>query len=101
MDATFDMIYSVDCLEHVPPGDIPKTFQELRRVAKAGAPFFFNLGHCAKLAGGVAHSTIIHASGLCDTYPRSWWNMKLRAAGFEAYSEPDQRAYEARAKLSQ
>lgn len=99
--ASFDLLYTVDCLEHIPPSDIPRTFKELRRVAKAGAPLFFNLGHCSKLAGGVAHSSIIHVSGICDTYPRSWWDEQLRTAGFEEYPESDQQSYEARAKLRQ
>eukprot|EP00966_Prymnesium_polylepis_P287872 6648992-Prymnesium_polylepis.2 len=97
---SIDLLYSVDCIEHIPAQDIEPTFRELRRVARAGAPFFFNLGRCSKLAGGVAASNIIHASGICEEYPRSWWDAALQKAGFVRLPKDEWRAHEERAALT-
>lgn len=80
----FGLIYSVDVIEHIAEPDILPTFRELYRIAAPGALLLFNVAPCSKNCGGVCNSNVVHASGLCDTFPRPWWDKQLETAGFKS-----------------
>lgn len=83
-DSFFDVIYSVDVMEHIAEADVLPTFIEMFRIARPGALYIFNVAPCSKLSGGIAGTSIIHASGLCDLFPRPWWDQQLETAGFRS-----------------
>ena len=92
--ASVDIFVSTDVIEHIPLPDVLPTLQEIRRVVRPSAYFIFSVGVCAKLCGGYCSSPAIHPTGICDDFPRAWWNRQLADAGFELAPHREMRQLE-------
>jgi len=79
-DLHFNIVSSVECIEHIPTYAIEETFSEMSRIVKD--LFIFTLGHCYSTCEGYCSWSAIHPSGMCKERPRSWWHAKLLSAGF-------------------
>ena len=94
-DAEFDVITSIDVIEHVPLDDVPATLKEMRRLLKSNGLFIFKLGPCAKDCGGFCAMAAIHPSGICDRLNYDWWRTQALDAGFRDLSQDRAASFEA------
>eukprot|EP00930_Biecheleria_cincta_P001873 TRINITY_DN102962_c0_g1_i1.p1 TRINITY_DN102962_c0_g1~~TRINITY_DN102962_c0_g1_i1.p1 ORF type:complete len:301 (-),score=19.59 TRINITY_DN102962_c0_g1_i1:167-1069(-) len=87
-----DFVLALDVMEHIPALDLPHVFREIRRITKTY--FLFNVAACAKHCKRqwFCSDSTIHQTGLCDDFPRQWWEGQLYEAGF---TEAPQYIYDA------
>jgi len=89
-NGAFDVVSSVECIEHIPIEDLLATLVEIRRIVKT--LFIFTLGPCSEDCNGFCSWSAIHPSGLCAARPRQWWHQLMLQAGFRRLEQP---AYDA------
>lgn len=68
-DASFDLAFSTEVLEHVPGAATPAVLRELHRVAAGRALMTINV-------------TNRHEPGHINIHPRGWWLQQFARAGF-------------------
>ena len=86
-DQEFDVFIASHVIEHVPLPDLQATLKAILRVTRGY--FVFTVGVCAKWCQGYCSSPAIHPTGLCDTFPRQWWEAQLQHAGFAMATKQD------------
>ena len=79
-------------IEHIPLPDLQPTLKAIFRVTRGF--FLFTVGVCAKWCNGFCSSPAIHPTGLCDKFPRQWWERQLMTAGFAMARDEDMRLQE-------
>lgn len=89
-----DVVLSLDVMEHIPEVDLHAALREVRRICKSY--FVFNVAPCAKLCytPWFCADRTIHPTGLCDDFPRRWWERHLEHAGFAEAPEAVYAAFE-------
>eukprot|EP00927_Polykrikos_kofoidii_P024890 TRINITY_DN22512_c0_g1_i1.p1 TRINITY_DN22512_c0_g1~~TRINITY_DN22512_c0_g1_i1.p1 ORF type:complete len:336 (-),score=29.40 TRINITY_DN22512_c0_g1_i1:228-1235(-) len=90
------LVLALDVMEHLPELDLAMALREVRRLSTGF--FIFNVAPCAKycFSSWFCSDRTIHPTGLCDDFPRRWWNQHLREAGFVEASPALYTAFEMR-----
>jgi len=94
--AIADVVMAFDVMEHIPLADIAPVFAELKRLGKPGTFVLLNVGVCATMcSSGFCRDQRIHVTGLCQKWPRAWWESQLKTAGLALAPESIMERFEA------